>query len=205
MTKFSLLSESTNQGKRLTVSEMEDYFLEFIDSGDIEYYNSGVPIGETTVQTCWKLNGFHNITDSNKLNRLSNIIKSIGNICDRWNIKFKFELAGIGKKPWSATTIQTQFLIIQDVPKPIINFFSPNGEITTRIIKINIENKIINIYPSLNQDKDINFYLNCKTYNISEKYDDKIIEEIKKINLPLNFIGKKEDKKEDKFIFKILL
>ena len=49
MKHLKKFNESIESQKRLSVEDLEDYFLEFIDNGSMEFYYSGIPISQNKV------------------------------------------------------------------------------------------------------------------------------------------------------------
>ena len=56
MKHLKKFNESVESTKRLSVEDLEDYFLEFIDNGSMEFYYSGIPISQNKkIHTTFKL------------------------------------------------------------------------------------------------------------------------------------------------------
>lgn len=221
MIRLKRVNESLDKKhhNRFSVSELEDYFIEFIDSGDIEYYHSDVDRIERTIKSYWKLTSKYNkIEDVDKVYRLSDMIRTLGDICKRWNLKFEFDLIGIGNKPGGGGPMQTQLIIIQELPQEISNYFL--RDISTPTLKLNVgERKALmrthTVYLHLKQDKEMNFYLTFES-DISEKYKDSVVEQVKRlVKIPMEFVGREdisrrvpwqdEDEKTAKWLFKLLV
>ena len=63
MKHLKRFNESVEPTKRLSVEDIEDYFLEFIDNGSMEFYHSLIPISlspNKEIHTTFKLSdNFH--------------------------------------------------------------------------------------------------------------------------------------------------
>lgn len=206
MIKLNRFNESTvnKNHNRLSVDEMEEYFIDFIDSGDLKYYHSGVPIGGNKIESCWALSDkFFKIIDTNKLSELSVLIKTLSDICSRWNLSFRFEMCGVGNKPGGGGPLQTQFIIIQETPAEIWNYFTG---ISTPSIRISLGGQRVphqqKIYLYLKQDKEMNFYIYFELEN-QEEHKDFIIKQVKElIKIPMEFTGIQHGKN---WAFKLLV
>ena len=136
MKHLKKFNESTESKKRLSVEDLEDYFLEFIDNGSMEFYHSDIPImmsPNKVIETTFVIsNKFRNVTTIEELTNFTNLINKIGDVVKRWNLDFKFSTIAIGDKPGGGGPHQTQLSIIQPVPKIIIdNFYTDNTLLTT--------------------------------------------------------------------------
>lgn len=125
-------NESTESKKLLSVEEIEDYFLEFIDDKSMEFYYSGIPISldrNKVVETVFKLN-IRDMTTIEQLTNFSKLIDRISSVVKRWDLDFKFSTIAIGNKPGGGGPKQTQLSIIQPVPKIIIDnfYYNPNRD-----------------------------------------------------------------------------
>ena len=124
MTHIKRFFESNQIHSRLSVEEIEDYFLEFIQAGDIHFYTSGIPTGESFVAVYFILDRkFSTISDSDSMNRLTQILKRISDACTRWKLDWEFKLIAIGNKPGGGGPIQTQLEIRQPVPQIVLDQF----------------------------------------------------------------------------------
>jgi len=129
MRHLKKISESF-ESKRLTVEDIEDYFLEFIDNGTLSFYHSGIsPLyGQNkSIHTTFVMNSkFCTATTIEGLNNFTGLINQIISVVKRWNLDFKFSTIAIGNKPGGGGPHQTQLSIIQPLPKVIIdNFLTP--------------------------------------------------------------------------------
>ena len=119
MKHLKLFTESVETSKRLSVEDIEDYFLEFIDNGYISFYYNNIPlIGKKEIHTIFKLsNDFRTITTIEELNNFSSLINQISNVVKRWNLDFKFSTISIGNKPGGGGPQQTELTIINQYQK----------------------------------------------------------------------------------------
>lgn len=129
MTHIKRFFESTNPThSRLSVEEIEDFFLEFIEAGDIHFYTSGIPIGQNYVAAYFILDRkFNSITDSDSMSRLTQLLKRISDVCTRWKLDWEFKLIAIGNKPGGGGPMQTQLEIRQPVPQIVLDQFPQIG------------------------------------------------------------------------------
>jgi len=144
MKHLKKFNESVEPTKRLSVEDLEDYFLEFIDNGSMEFYYSGIPISmgpNKEIHTTFKLR-VRDITTIEELTNFTNLINQIGDVVKRWNLDFKFSTIAIGNKPGGGGPQQTQLTIIQPIPKVIIdNFYTQNplGRNATRFHRVDLD------------------------------------------------------------------
>jgi hypothetical protein len=222
----------SNSGKvhnRLSVEEMEDFFIQHIDNGDLKYYHSGIEqewndtgsqIIDNKLSTYWELNRkFNSINSLEKFDEFIKLINSLSSICRRWKLDFEFKLIAIGNKPGGGGPQQTQFIIKQEVPTEIINYFSLYRRIGYNHYRINLYNKINRKRPDfiggtrstytiqchLQQDKDMNFYFYFDL-NKNLEYKEQIIEELRRvIKVPFEFLDRKDYNDSAKWYFKLLI
>jgi len=122
MKHLKLFTESVETSKRLSVEDIEDYFLEFIDNGSISFYSHSISLSKK-IQTTFKLSDkFRDIKTIEELNNFSSLINQIGNVVKRWNLDFKFSTIATGNLRHGVA--QTQFSIFQTIPKVIVDFFN---------------------------------------------------------------------------------
>jgi hypothetical protein len=159
MKHLKKFNESIETKKRLSVEDLEDYFLEFIDNGSMEFYYSGIPISQNKViETTFTIsNKFRNVTTIEELTNLSNLINQIGDVVKRWNLDFKFSTVAIGNKPGGGGPQQTQLSIIQPVPKIIIDNFYNINDITTD--RVDLGGLVVSYAPSISVDNNSDFIL----------------------------------------------
>lgn len=118
------LESNQSYHSRLSVEEIEDFFLEFIQAGDIHFYASGIPIGQNYVAVYFILDTkFNSITDSNSMSRLTQLLDCISDVCTRWKLDWEFKLRAIGNKPGGGGPMQTQLEIRQPVPQIVLDQF----------------------------------------------------------------------------------
>jgi hypothetical protein len=155
MTHIKRFFESNQIHPRLSVEEIEDFFLEFIENGDIHFYTSGIPIGQTYVAVYFILDRkFSTISDSDSMNRLTQILKRISDACTRWKLDWEFKLIAIGDKPGGGGPMQTQLEIRQPVPQIVVDQFPMNP------FKINFESNTYTFSLWLQHDElTMDFYL----------------------------------------------
>ena len=199
-------NESVETNKRLSVEDLEDYFLEFIDNGSMEFYYNGIPIsGSKVIETTFKLSSkFRNVTSIQELNNLSNLINQIGDVVKRWNLDFKFSTIAIGNKPGGGGPQQTQLTIIQPIPKILIdNYYRQNDN-----NKVNLDGLEVGFARNLKVDNNSDFIMDIivATYlggsgehgkwlkSDYEKFRDNESNFIQHFNniIPSEFISKKE-------------
>ena len=159
--------------KRLSVEDIEDYFLDFIDNGSMEFYHIRIPhigmlmpnVGPTIETTFVISNKFRNIDTVNELTNFTNLISQIGNVVKRWNLDFKFSTIAIGDKPGGGGTHQTQLSIIQPLPKIIIDNFYRTNDINDWDI-VNLDGLEVSCAKYLNVDNNSDFILriNIESY-----------------------------------------
>lgn len=159
MTHIKRFFESTNPThSRLSVEEIEDFFLEFIEAGDIKFYHSGIPIGENYVSVYFILDRkFNSITDSDSMSRLTQLLKRISDVCTRWKLDWEFKLIAIGNKPGGGGPMQTQLEIRQPVPQIVLDQFP---EMTTPQFDIQFQDRQYRFMMWLNHDElTMDFYI----------------------------------------------
>lgn len=125
MTHIKRFFESSNTThSRLSVEEIEDFFLEFIQSGDIHFLNSGIPTGQTYVAVYFEVDRkFYRMSDKLTMFKFSQLVSSIADICNRWKLDYQFQLNGLNNRPGQGGVNLTQLEIRQPVPKIVIDQF----------------------------------------------------------------------------------
>lgn len=158
MTHIKRFFESNKWHSRLSVEEIEDFFLEFIQSGDIHFYASGIPVGQTYVAVYFILDRkFNTITDSDSMSRLTGLLKLISDVCTRWKLDWEFKLIAIGNKPGGGGPTQTQLEIRQPVPQIVLDQFP---QITTPHFDIQFEGRQYRFMMWLKHDElTMDFYI----------------------------------------------
>lgn len=159
MTHIKRFFESTNKfHSRLSVEEIEDFFLEFIEAGDIHFYHSGIPTSRNYVAVYFILDRkFNSITDSDSMWRLTQLLKRISDACTRWKLDWEFKLIAIGNKPGGGGPMQTQLEIRQPVPKIVLDQFP---QITTPHFDIQFQDRQYRFMMWLNHDElTMDFYI----------------------------------------------
>lgn len=158
MTHIKRFFESNQIHSRLSVEEIEDYFLEFIQAGDIHFLNSGIPIGQTYVAVYFEVDRkFYRISDSSTMLRFSKLLQDIDRICDRWKLDYQFQLNGINNRPNQGGVSLTQLEIRQPVPQIVIDQFPQIG---TPHFDIQFEGRRYRFSMWLNHDElTMDFYI----------------------------------------------
>jgi len=161
MKHLKKFNESVEPTKRLSVEDLEDYFLEFIDNGSMEFYYSGITISQNKkINTTFKLsNKFSNVTTIEELTNFSNLINQISDVVKRWNLDFKFSTVAIGNKPGGGGPMQTQLTIIQPVPKVIIDNFYNTNMITRDLDRCDLNGLMVSYAPQISVDNNSDFIL----------------------------------------------
>jgi hypothetical protein len=152
---------------RLTRDDLEDYFLEFIDAGDLVKNDDGSFIqvpdddddddddeyryhGDTdySIRTKFYFNRkYRGISDIDILNRYNKMLSKICNVITRWGLDFKFNDIG--------------FQIKQPVPQVIIDKFLNRSS----YIKFNFGNRKIQFLTEVNIGEDMFFYNKLQLLN----------------------------------------
>jgi hypothetical protein len=196
-------NESVKPTKRLSVEDIEDYFLEFIDNGYMEFYYSGIPISQNKViETTFTIsNKFRNVTTIEELTNFSNLINQIRDVVKRWNLDFKFYTVAIGNKPGGGGQMQTQLSIIQPVPKIIIDSFYTtdrvdlNGLVVSYASDISVDNNsdfILRVYVHIhNGGSGENGKWKKPDYTKFRESESEFIKNFTNGNIPCEFIEKK--------------
>ena len=214
MTRIKRFNESNDfRHNRKSIEEIEDYFLEFIQSGDLIFYHSGIPIGQNYVAIYFILDRkFNTISDSDSMIRLTQILKRISDVCKRWNLDWEFKMIAIGNKPGGGGPMQSQLEIRQPVPQEILyNFPSMNNS----DIQLQFEGRNYRFMKSLKQDDQLNFYMICEPYTSRDGsgtngkwlradrvhfnyYDEQIVKQIEsESSIPCEYQGKAIAKQGD--------
>jgi hypothetical protein len=212
MKHLKRFNESVEPTKRLSVEEIEDYFLEFIDNKSMEFYYSGIPISmgpNKEIHTTFKLR-VRDITTIEELTNFTNLINQIGDVVKRWNLDFKFSTIAIGNKPGGGGPQQTQLTIIQPIPKVIIdNFYTQNGNDATPFHRVNLDGFEVRYTRHIEADNNLDFIMIVEVQSHSggsgehgkwlksdyKKFRDNESNFIKHFttgNIPSEFISKKE-------------
>lgn len=155
-------NESTESQKRLSVEDLEDYFLEFIDNGSMEFYNNDIPFmlgTDKVIETTFAIsNKFRNVTTIEELTNFTNLINQIGDVVKRWNLDFKFSTIAIGNKPGGGGPQQTQISIIQPVPKIIIdNFYNTDTFLNRNNGRVDLGGLIVKYTGHISVDNNSDF------------------------------------------------
>lgn len=158
MTHIKRFFESNQIHSRLSVEEIEDYFLEFIQAGDIHFLNSGIPIGQTYVAVYFEVDRkFYRISDSSTMLRFSKLLQDIDRICDRWKLDYQFQLNGINNRPNQGGVSLTQLEIRQPVPQIVLDQFP---QITTPHFDMEFEDRQYRFMMWLKHDElTMDFYI----------------------------------------------
>ena len=159
MKHLKKFNESTESQKRLSVEDIEDYFLEFIDNGSMKFYYSGIPTmmsPNKVIETTFVISDkFRDVTTIEELTNFTNLINQIGDVVKRWNLDFKFSTIAPPPGPQ-----QTQISIIQPVPKIIIdNFYTNNTLLNTTMNRVDLDGLIVRYTRSINVDDNSDFIL----------------------------------------------
>ena len=98
MKYLKLFNESHNGKKFFTTEDIEDFFIDFIDSGDIEHYWTGQQISmarKEYVSIIFKINSrYKSIKSVEEIQRYNELLDEIGLVCRIWNLEFEYEQPG---------------------------------------------------------------------------------------------------------------
>jgi hypothetical protein len=170
--KWIKLFEELESGHILNVEEMSDYFLEFLDTGDLEFKSimsdkiwdpSGYHIIDTTIHITYSIDKkYIRITDPKLLSKFSEFISAIESICRRWNLKFKLYMGGYETGGESGCSLT----ITQIAPKKITEWLTKYNLLTDTFYQKPFSwtgSSESGIFKGYNRgfkiDEDINFYL----------------------------------------------
>jgi hypothetical protein len=164
-------NESTESKKRLSVEDIEDYFLEFIDNGSMEFYYNNLPTlyegteaNKRFIHTTFRLSDkFRDITTPEELNNFSSLINKIGEVVKRWNLDFKFSTIRSDEQPGGAGAFQTELSIIQPIPKVVIDFANQNPLVRNRVV---LDKMIVDYFKDIDVDDNSDFILTVKVKNL---------------------------------------
>jgi hypothetical protein len=157
------LNESSSDKKRLSVAEIEDYFLEFLDSGQMsdnaeydDYFrkNEIIPYvvngkNQPKIGTQFIINDdLNNVKSRDDLTRYNNLFYKILEVCDRWNLEVTF-----------SQVTRSYMTILQEIPQPIIDNFLSQGFGGTRVLEIVVGDKTLKYFRELSLDENNDFYV----------------------------------------------
>lgn len=118
--------------KRLSVEDIEDYFLEFIDNESITFSRNVITRNDNLntgiIETIFVLNNkLCRIDNIEEMTNLANLINKIRDVIKRWNLDFKFSTIAIDR---GGNGMQTQISIHQPIPKVVMDNFYTQGTST---------------------------------------------------------------------------
>jgi hypothetical protein len=175
MKHLKLFEELINDGP-LSVEEMSDYFLEFLDTKDIKFkeIRSGSNWDETghklldkTIEMTYEIDEkYIMIKDIETLTKFKEFITTLESICKRWGIKFKLYMNGFR---------DCEITISQLAPKAITEWVNKYNLLTDTfygrksMVTWSSPDSIFKNYGrSLVMDENINYYLYISKFR-SEK------------------------------------
>jgi hypothetical protein len=148
---------------RIGREQLEDFFLEFIDSNDLRWYMDYIDHlerfqtqKEPTINTYFEINSkFRKMNDVDTVNRSCQLLKSISAVCNRWKLDFSIE-SGALSAPGGPQRNINQLVIKQEVPKVILDNFP---DINAIPILTTFDGREIEFRKWLKHDKDFNFWM----------------------------------------------
>ena len=155
-----LIKEST-ENKRLSVEEIEDYFIDFLDSGqmsaDAEYddyfrKNEIIPYvingkHQPTIGTQFIINDdLNKVKSRDDLTRYNNMFSKILEVCERWKLDVSF-----------SQVAKLYMTILQKIPQPITDILMNQG--VTRVIEIVVGDKTLKYFREVSIDDNNDFYV----------------------------------------------
>ncbi len=157
------LNESSSDKKRLSVAEIEDYFLEFLDNGEMSanagddgYYrrNEIIPyvvngVHQPKIGTQFIINDdLNKVKSRDDLARYNNLFNKILEVCERWDLEVSF-----------SQLTKVYMTILQEIPQPIIDNFLSQGFGGTRVLEIVVGDKTLKYFRELSLDETNDFYV----------------------------------------------
>lgn len=172
MKHLKLFEELGSQHELLTVEEMSDYFLEFLDTKDLKFKeiqsgsnwdDTGNKLIDKTIEITYEIDKkYIMIKDLETLTKFSQFISTLESICKRWKLQFKLYMGGFGTGGGSDCKIT----ISQLAPKAITEWVNKYNLLTERFYGKRFSttgsspDSIFKGYGySLVIDTDLNFYL----------------------------------------------
>ena len=155
-----LIKEST-ENKRLSVEEIEDYFIDFLDSGQMsanaeydDYFrkNEIIPYvingkHQPTIGTQFIINhDLNKVKSLDDLTRYNNLFSKILEVCNRWNLDVRFSQVS-----------KLYMTILQKIPQPITDILMNQG--VTRVIEIVVGDKTLKYFREVSIDDNNDFYV----------------------------------------------
>lgn len=157
------LIKESKENKRLSVEEIEDYFIDFLDSGQmsanaehdghfrkneiIPYVVNG--IHQPKIGTQFIINqDLNKIKNREDLARYNNLFSKILEVCNRWNLDVSF-----------SQYTRSYMTILQEIPQPIIDNFLSQGLLGTRTIEIVVGDKTLKYFREVSIDDNNDFYV----------------------------------------------
>ena len=141
--RYIKLFESNLSNARLSVEDITDYFLEFIDNESMKLTNTKIDKIYTISPPSYKI--VTSLSISKKFRILRNdtiidfckILESIKSICNRWNLNFDLKLGDVDNN--------LSLHIYQNLPEIVHSYLledniSPHMAITSSKFKINLNN-----------------------------------------------------------------
>ena len=214
--RFNESNDNNFKHGRIGREELEDFFLEFIDTGDLKWYIDYIDHLERyethkdpTINTYFEINNkFRKMKDTDTVNRYCQLLKSISDVCSRWKLDFSIE-SGAYPPPGGPQNHITQLVIKQPVPKVILDNFPT---INNSDIRITFDGRKLRFSKWLKHDKDLNFYMSCKVSTFMSgsgrdgrwlkaddvwynKNEEQILKQIEKeFIIPCKYVNKVEDR-----------
>lgn len=157
-----LIKEST-ENKRLSVEEIEDYFIDFLDSGQMSanaeddgYFrkNEIIPYVvngklQAKIGTQFIINDdLNKVKSRDDLTRYNNMFSKILEVCNRWNLDVRF-----------SQVTKVYMTILQEIPQPIVDNFFSQGLLGTHTLEIVVGDKTLKYFREVTIDDNNDFYI----------------------------------------------
>jgi hypothetical protein len=157
-----LIKEST-ENKRLSVEDIEDYFIDFLDNGQMSAKNENDTYFIKNQIIPYVVNGIHQpkigtqfiinqdlnkIKNRDDLTRYNNMFSKILEVCERWNLDVTF-----------SQVTRSYMTILQEIPQPIVDNFLSQGITGTRTVEIVVGDKTLKYFREVSIDDNNDFYV----------------------------------------------